>query len=313
MKTAVLYAGQGAQYAGMGQDLYEKYDAFRQVIDQANDTEALGFDLKEISFTGGDGRINQTEYTQPCMVAFACGVNAILREAGFTPDYAAGLSLGEYSALEAAGVFDAQTVIRLAAFRGKAMMRSSEGVTAGMTAILKLDADKLAECCRAAAPVGVAEVCNYNYPGQIVIGGEKAAVDEAARLALEAGAKRAIPLNVSGPFHTTFMKQAGDDLAKYFEDITFAPMQFPVLFNCLGKEKDDAETIQSLLVRQVQSSVHMEDILRRLQELGVERIVEVGPGKTLTGFVKKTLGDSVTCLNIEKAEDVEAVLAALKA
>ena len=307
MKLAILYAGQGSQHPGMGKDLYEAYPAFRAAFDAGE----LDFDLHKVCFEDPDGVLNQTQYTQPCMVAFAAGVTAVLKEKGIRPDYVAGLSLGEYSALNAAGVLDAKTAIELTAFRGKAMAKAAEGIECGMTAVIALDRETLQACCDKAAALGVVQICNYNCPGQLVIGGEKAAVDAAAAAAKEAGAKRCLPLKVSGPFHTTLMHPAGDALAERFKSVAFGPMETPVLFNCLGHEKSEADTIPTLLEKQVQSSVYMEDTLRRLGELGVDTILEVGPGKALTGFVKKTL-TGVTCYTVETAAELEAAVSALK-
>ena len=291
MKLAVLYAGQGAQHPGMGKEFYESSPAFRAAFDSAE----LDFDLHRVCFEDPDGLLNQTEYTQPCMVAFACG----------------GLSLGEYSALEAAGVFTAKQAIELAAYRGKAMAEAAKGIDCGMTAVLNLDRQALAACCEQAAQLGCVQICNYNCPGQLVIGGEKAAVDKAAALAKEAGARRCIPLKVSGPFHTRLMAPAGDALAKRFASEPFGEMQVPVLFNCLGREKAEQDSIPALLVKQVQSSVYMEDTLHRLGELGVDHILEVGPGSALAGFVKKTL-PGVVCASVETPEQLSTALTAWK-
>ena len=307
MKIAFLYAGQGSQHPGMGQDLYEAYPAYRAVLDGAE----VGFDLKAVSFSDPDGVLNQTEYTQPCMVAFAAGMTAILAEKGIRPDYAAGLSLGEYSALAAAGVFTAKQAVELAAFRGKAMAAAAAGVPCGMTAVLGLDRDKLAEACKAADSEGVVEIANYNCPGQLVIGGQKAAVDAAAVKAKEMGAKRCLPLKVSGPFHTSLLRPAGDALRERFKTESFGEMAFPVLFNCLGREMGEGDTIPALLERQVQSSVYMEDTIRRLAELGVDLVVEIGPGKVLSGFVKKTAPALKTCA-VETCADIDALCALLK-
>ena len=305
MKLAFLYAGQGTQHPGMGRDLYETYPAFRQVLDSAQ----LDFDLKELCFEGPEEKLSQTQYTQPCMVAFAAGVTAVLREKGIIPEVAAGLSLGEYSALQAAGVFDSKTAVELVAFRGKAMAQAVQDRPCGMAAVLMLGREQLAECCRQAGEAGVVEIANYNCPTQLVIAGDAAAVEKAGELALQAGAKRVVPLKVSGPFHTRLMAPAGDALAERFKTERFREMQIPVLFNCLGREKADADTIPALLVRQVQSSVYMEDTLRRLGELGVDHILEVGPGSALSGFVKKTL-PGVPCASVETPEQLDAALAA---
>ena len=242
MKLAFLYAGQGSQHPGMGADLYEAYPEFRAVLDGAD----VGFDLKTVSFTDPDGVLNQTQYTQPCMVAFAAGMTAILANKGIHPDYAAGLSLGEYSALEAAGVFTARQAVELAAFRGKAMAEAAAGVPCGMSAVLGLDRDTLRQACEEASDEGVVEIANYNCPGQLVIGGHKAAVDKAAARAKELGAKRCLPLKVSGPFHTSLLAPAGDALREKFTQITFGEMKFPVLFNCLGREMGGGRRIPSL-------------------------------------------------------------------
>src|SRR5699024_8529057 len=187
------------------------------------------FDVKEVSFQDSQGVLNETRYTQPCMVAFAVGVTQILADEGIRPDYVAGLSLGEYSALQAAGVFNPQQAISLVAFRGKVMAEASKDVPCGMTAVLGLDREKLEQACDEASALGVVAIANYNCPGQLVIGGHQAAVDEAARLAKEMGARRCMPLKVSGPFHTPLLKPAGDALAEKFKGETFGEMQVPVL------------------------------------------------------------------------------------
>ena len=310
MKLGFLYAGQGSQHPGMGADLYEAYPAFRQVLDSA----ALDFDLKEVSFRDPDGILNQTRFTQPCMVAFAAGLTAVLREKGIVPAAAAGLSLGEYSALHAAGVLDAETAIRTVAFRGQAMESAAAGHPSAMIAVLGLDREKLQAACDQAAELGCVVIANDNCPGQLVLGGEKDAVEKAAELAKLAGARRCMPLKVSGPFHTPLMAPAGAALEEYFRTVTFAQPEIPVLFNCLGDQNHDGTPIPALLVRQVQSGVHMTETLRNLAELGLDAIIEIGPGKVLSGFVKKTV-PGLPCFAVETVEDVEQLpekLAALK-
>ena len=274
MKLGFLYAGQGSQHAGMGADLYEAFSAFRAVYDHAE----VDFDLKKVTFEDPDGIINQTRYTQPCMVAFAAGMTAVLREKGITP--------------------------AVAAFRGKAMEEAAAGRESAMMAVLNLDRSPLQDACDAASDLGCVVIANYNCPGQLVIGGEKAAVEKAAAIAKEKGARRCLPLKVSGPFHTPLMAPAGNALREYFQGVAFADPQIPVIFNCLGDVKDDSTPIQELLVKQVQSSVFMEDSIRKMADMGVDAIVEIGPGKALSGFVKKTVPGIPVCA-VETAADVE--------
>lgn len=308
MNLAFVYAGQGSQYAGMGRDFYEHSAAFRRVIDSLD----VDFDLKKVSFEGPDEVLTRTEYTQPCMVAFAAGVSAMLAEEGIRPQMAAGLSLGEYSALNAAGVFDAQTAVQLAAFRGRAMENAVKGIPCGMTAVLGLEREKLELACNEAARLGVVEITNYNCPMQLVIAGEQAAVDEAARLALLAGAKRCMPLKVSGPFHTSLMDGAAEELRREFVDTKFGEMEFPVIFNATARPMADDETLPELLERQVHQSVLFEDTVRYMAAQGIDTIVEIGPGRALSGFIKKT-DRSIKTYSIENPESFAATVQGLTA
>lgn len=307
MKLGFLYAGQGSQKVGMGADLYEAYPAFRQGVDQAE----LEFDWKTLCFTGPEAQLNQTRYTQPCMVGFAVGMTEVLKEKGIVPSVAAGLSLGEYSALYAAGVLEGKTAIELAAFRGAVMEEAGAGVESAMVAVLGLDREKLQQACEEASAHGVVVIANYNCPGQLVIGGEKRAVEEAVRLSKELGAKRCMPLKVSGPFHTPLMKKAGEALEERFSHITFHPMTIPVVFNCLGDVCDQEAQIPKLLVRQVQSSVYMEDSLRKMGEMGLDALIEIGPGKAISGFARKTVPE-VPIFGVETVEDVEKLTGSLE-
>ena len=307
MNLAFLYAGQGSQHAGMGQDLYETYPLFRQILDDA----PVDFDLKKLCFHGPEEQLSQTRYTQPCMVAFAVGITALLKERGIVPQAAAGLSLGEYYALHASWVFNPRESIDLSAFRGKAMEEAAQGMESAMYAVLNLDRNTLEEVCRKASEKGPVYLANYNCPGQIVIGGSREGAEEACRLALEAGARRCLPLKVSGPFHTPLMAPAGKALEEHFAGLSFGEMAFPVYFNCLGRPKTAEETIPQLLVRQVQTSVYMEDTIRHMADAGIDTIVEVGPGKALSGFVKKT-APQIRTIPVETAQQLEDAVTLLK-
>ena len=307
MKIAFVYAGQGSQYVGMGKDLYEKYPTFRKAYDEA----PVDFDLKTLCLEGPEEKLKQTRYTQPCMVAFAVGMTDLLEEAGIQPEMAAGLSLGEYSALYAAGALNRKSVVELVAFRGKAMEEAAGDGEYGMQACLNIGREALQSACDEASDAGLVVICNYNCPGQLVISGEKAAVEKAAALALEKGARRCIPLKVSGPFHTPFMKPAGDALRERFRTVEFGELQFPVIFNAIGRAKTAEETIPELLEKQVQSSVWFEDSIRYMESQGIDTVVEIGPGKALSGFIKKTTKNIKTYV-VEDAASLEAVVSELK-
>lgn len=313
MKIAFLYAGQGAQKVGMGQDLYEAYPEFKEVFDNLN----LDFDVKKCCFEGPIEQLSQTRYTQPCMVAFAVGVTKILASKGIKPDVACGLSLGEYSALNAAGVFEDNQVIDLVAFRGKSMEEAVTGRDTGMIAVMSLDRDIIKECCVQAsaefdAPYNVAEVANYNTPVQVTVSGDTPVITRAGELMMEKGAKRIVPIAVSGPFHTSLMKPAGDKLAERFKNEKFGEMAFPVYFNATGTTLPEGKTIPEMLEVQVQSSVYFEDTIKRMVEQGVDTFVEIGPGKTLSGFVKK-IDRALTTYNVEDVPSLNATLEALGA
>ena len=236
---------------------------------------------------------------------------AELSKAGIEPEMAAGLSLGEYSALHAAGVFDAETAIRLVTLRAAEMHKAAAGIDCKMSAIMGFDRQALAECCALASEEGLVQIANYNCLGQIVIAGEAAAVEKCVELASEKGARRCVPLPVSGPFHTVFMEPAGKALESVFDDTDFGEMKFPVVFNAIGREKKDSETIAELLVRQVSNSVYFEDTVRVMAATGIDTVIEVGPGKALSGFVRKTCKE-IKCLNIENDEGLQAVVETLK-
>ena len=306
----IVYAGQGSQRVGMGQDFYEKYDSFRKTFDGATEAvkKVTDMDVAKLCFEGPEEQLSQTKYTQPAMVAFAIGVTKLLREAGLTADYTCGLSLGEYSALYEAGTINEEDVMELIAKRGKYMAEASEGLDVKMAAVMGADRETVFECCgKANAELmgeKIVQAANFNCPGQIVISGDALAVDKASAYLKEAGAKRIVPLKVSGPFHTSLMKPAGDKLAEEFKNISFNEEQSKVVFNCLGREKNDGEDIPTLLEKQVQSSVYLEDSIKYMVDAGVDTIIEIGPGKAISKFINKTV-DDVKVYSIDSVEDFE--------
>jgi [acyl-carrier-protein] S-malonyltransferase len=313
-----VYAGQGSQRVGMGQDFYDKYDCYRETIDKATEvvSKVTDMDVAEVSFNGPIEQLSQTAYTQPAMVAFAIGVTKLLKEAGINADYTCGLSLGEYSALYEAGVVDEATIMELIAKRGKYMAEASQGLNVKMAAVLGVDRETVLECCEKACEITegerVVQAANFNCPGQIVISGHSSAVDMASAFLKEAGAKRILPLKVSGPFHTKLMKPAGDKLAQEFKSVDFKAEKTKVIFNCLGREKNQDEEVANLLEKQVQSSVYLEDSIRYMAEAGVDTFVEIGPGKAISKFITKTV-DNAKVYSIDTVEDFENIVKELGA
>lgn len=316
MKLGFIYAGQGSQRVGMGMDFYDSFDSYKAIIDQAtNDVKNItDFNVKELSEKGPAELLSQTRYTQPCMVAFAVGVTNLLKEKGIFPDYVCGLSLGEYSALYAAEVLNQEDVIQLVAYRGKVMEEAVKGRQVKMAAVLMMERVVVEECCQRAGESLreqglIVQVANYNCPGQIVISGDQEAVDLAISYLKEAGARKIVPLAVSGPFHTSLMKPAGDALAKRFLDVSFGPEKSTVIFNATGLPAKEGETIAALLEKQVQSSVYLEDSIRFMEEQGVDTIIEIGPGKAISKFVKKTAPE-IKVYSIDSLADYEEVVGA---
>lgn len=307
MKTVFLYAGQGSQRAGMGKDLYESFPAYRAVIDSL----ALSFDVKEMMHEGTLETLSRTEYTQPCMAAFAAGVTAVLKEEGMLPDGVCGLSLGEYGALHAAGVFDAEDYVKITEFRGQEMARAAEGKICSMSAVLGMEASVIEEVCTQCEEFGFVKLVNYNCPGQYVICGDEPAVVAAETILKEKGAKRCIRLNVGGPFHTKYMEPAGKKLRAFLENISFEAPKLTVALNATGDFYKPGENLKDLLELQIQSSVHFESEIRKFLELGADTFVEIGPGNALTGFVKKTakaMDKKVTAYTIDTAENLKTLI-----
>jgi len=314
----IVYAGQGSQRVGMGQDFYEQYESYKDTIDEATKVVAkvTDMDLAKLSFEGPMEELSKTQYTQPAMVAFAIGVTKLLKEEGITADYTCGLSLGEYSALYEAGALDEATIMELIAKRGKYMAEASEGLDVKMAAVLGMDRETVMECCDKTngelKGEKIVQAANFNCPGQIVISGDALAVDKASAYLKEAGAKRILPLKVSGPFHTKLMKPAGDKLAKEFSQVDFKEEKSKVIFNCLGREKNQDESVADLLEKQVQSSVYLEDSIKYMKEAGVDTIIEIGPGKAISKFISKTV-DDVKVYSIDTVDDFVNTVKELRA
>lgn len=305
-RIAFIFPGQGAQKCGMGKDFYENTEIGRSVFDRAS--ELLGFSMPELCFEEND-RLDITEYTQAAMVTASIAMMEVLKARGVKPDVAAGLSLGEYCALVAAGVMSADDAISTVRQRGILMQEAVPVGEGAMAAILALDASAIEEVTGSMEDVWIA---NYNGPGQIVISGRKAAVEEACEKLKAAGAKRALLLNVSGPFHSGMLTEAGRKLGQVLENVAVNEPQIPYVANVNASYVRSAGEVKGLLEQQVSSSVRWQQSVEAMIADGVDTFIEIGPGKTLAGFMKK-INRGVTTLNIETLEDVDKVVNALQA
>lgn len=298
-KIAFIFPGQGAQVCGMGQDFYEQTETGKKIFDMASGL--LGFSMPELCFTPND-RLGITEYTQAAMVTASIAMMEVLKErTGVKPDVAAGLSLGEYPAMVAAGVMSAEDAIKTVRQRGILMQEAVPVGIGSMAAVLAMDAEKIEEVI---APIEGVQIANYNCPGQIVISGKKEAVEAASEKLKEAGAKRVLPLNVSGPFHSSMLVEAGEKLGKVLEDVEVHEPVIPYAANVTASYVTEASQVKPLLEKQVSSSVRWQQTMEMMLKDGVDTFIEIGPGKTLAGFMKK-IDRSVRVINIEKLEDVE--------
>ena len=304
-KIAFIFPGQGAQACGMGKDFYEQTETGKRIFDNA--TELMGFSMPELCFEEND-RLDITEYTQAAMVTASIAMMRVLEEKGIKPDVAAGLSLGEYCALAAAGVMSDEDAIRTVRQRGILMQEAVPVGEGAMAAILALDAAAIEEVTGAMEGVWIA---NYNCPGQIVISGEKAAVEEACEKLKAAGAKRAVMLNVSGPFHSGMLTAAGEKLGQVLSQVELHEPQIPYVANVTAQYVKSAGEVKELLTRQVSSSVRWQQSVEAMIGDGVDTFIEIGPGKTLAGFMRKISRD-VKTLNVEKLEDIGKVAETLK-
>ena len=298
-KTAFIYPGQGAQKAGMGADFYERSETARAIFDQAG--EKLGLDMKALCFEENE-KLDLTEYTQAALVTTCLAMTRVVRERGLKPDITAGLSLGEYSAIAAAGGMDDLDAVRLVRKRGILMQNTVPAGEGGMCAVMGMEASKIEEVLEEmdGEEAGNVTVANYNCPGQIVITGKTSAVEAAA------GAKRAMMLNVSGPFHSPLLVPAGEELAKELETVTLHPLDIPYVTNVTAEKVEDIGVTRELLTKQVSSPVRWMQSMEAMIREGVDIFVEIGPGKTLAGFMKKISRD-VKVYNIAVWEDVEKV------
>lgn len=294
-KVAFLFAGQGAQKLGMARDLYETFPIVKETFDKAS--HVLGYDLRELIDKDLD-KLNQTKYTQPAILTTSTAIyRLILKEIGLRPDMVTGLSLGEYSALVASGAIRFEDAVVLVARRGQLMEAAAPAGSGKMVAVLNADRQIIEDACKKASQFGIVSPANYNTPKQIVIGGESIAVNAAVEELKQQGVKRLIPLNVSGPFHTALLKPASQKLSDVLDKVHFSVSEIPVIGNTEAQimKKDD---IKSLLARQVMEPVRFDESIETMKKMGMTQVVEIGPGKVLSGFLKK-IDSSLSVYSVE--------------
>lgn len=303
-KIAFIFAGQGAQYVGMGKELAENIAVCREVFEEAD--KALGFEISKLCFEGAKEELDKTENTQPAILTTSIAALMALRSRGIKPDVVAGLSLGEYSALVCSGVLNFGDAVKLVKKRGKFMQEAVPAGVGTMAAILGLSAEDVKAICAEASEAGIVEPANFNCPGQIVIGGEIEAVRIASDKAKEKGAKVA-PLSVSAPFHTTMLEPAAIKLEEELKSVELNEIKVPVITNVTGGYVKETGDIKELLKKQVMSSVLWENSVRKMLEDGVDTFIEIGPGKVLSGFVKK-IDRKAAVINVEDMKSLDKAL-----
>jgi len=309
-KLAFVFPGQGAQYVGMAKDIVENYPAAAEVFEVASDK--LGYDMKELVFEGPEEKLKITKNTQPAILTASWAIYKAVETAGVKPNCTAGLSLGEFTAHVLAGSLDFADAAALVEKRGKFMQEEVPEGVGGMTAVIALDEETVEAVCKEVSDTGYVACANYNCPGQIVISGELKALAAAGELLAEKGAKRVIPLKVSAPFHCNLLKGAGEKLADELESVNIGNMEIPVYANVTGVKISSKNDIKGLLIDQVSNTVKWTNTIRNMIADGVDTFIEIGPGKVLSGLIKKT-DRSVTVMNVENMNTLEAVLEFLKA
>jgi [acyl-carrier-protein] S-malonyltransferase len=303
-----LFPGQGSQSVGMGRGLYEAFPAVKAVYDEAS--TVLGYDVAHLCFEGPAERLNLTEYTQPALLVSSAAALTSLKPSGLTAMAVAGHSLGEYTAVYAAGGISFRDALALVQKRGRYMAEAVPPGTGLVAALLGLSSDAVKAACQEAASVGIVAAANFNSPGQVVIAGEKVAVERAIEIAKTKGCKKAIPLPVSVPVHTPLMQQAADRLAAEFDGVTWRNLAVPLVNNAEAAVLQRSEDIRTSLVRQLPSSVRWDESIQTMARLGVTTFVEVGPGTVLTGLVKRILPAAVT-FNVHDPKSLDSTLSAL--
>lgn len=307
-KIAFIYPGQGAQYVGMGKELYAKYPKVRELFEKAGDI--LGRDIMDLCFNGPGEELLKTENTQPAILLVSMAATTALEEHGYRPHIVGGLSLGEYSALVAAESLSLEDALPLVQKRGKFMQEAVPLGLGVMAAIIGLPPEKVEECCSLARDLGIVNPANYNCPGQIVISGHREAVEKACSLAKDMGARRALNLPVSAPFHSPLLEPAGIRLKEELEKIRIAKPKIPIVANVTAAVEGDPEKIVKNLILQVSSPVRWEESIRYMMGEGVKTFIELGPGKALNGFLRRISRD-IRGYNVEDAESLEKTLEGL--
>lgn len=304
-KLAFVFPGQGAQKVGMGKDFFDNYDVAKKMFKEAD--EALGYSIMKMCFEGPEEDLKLTANTQPAILTISCIANEILKENGVQPEITGGHSLGEYSALVAAGVLKFQDAVALVHKRGAYMQEAVPVGEGGMAAIIGVDREKIVEICQSVSAESPVQAVNFNCPGQIVIAGATRGVELAVEELKAAGAKKAVILPVSAPFHSTLMKPAAEKLAVELDKVTMSDARIPVVANVNAQVLTKAEDIKASLVAQAASPVLWEDCVAKMKEFGADVLLEAGPGKTLCGFNRR-IDKSIKSLNVEDVESLEKSL-----